>query len=218
MYFFNVRNSIGKFDAGDLKVTNISSAVQDERRRFFRIADLVHLSFKVVDEEISHKKSHVSNDILSTCSLSTALEMITHESRTLWRRIEYREPEVADYLSVLDTKIDLVAQALLLSMGADTKKPQNHEVNLSASGLAFDCDEALANGSFLEIKMVLSSFTAVLVLYGKVVYCKENTETESYALPYVIGIDYVNLLEEDREILIKHIFKRQMQQIRDSKE
>jgi hypothetical protein len=37
------------------------------------------------------------------------------------------------------------------------------------------------------------------------------------ALPFQIGIDYVNLQEQDREVLIKHVVKRQMQQIREQK-
>ena len=199
-------------------MSNNSTQANSERRRYFRIADSVNLSFTVLGEEDSTKKSYVSSDILGTCSLANALEMITQDSRMLLRRIEYREPEVADYLTILDTKIELVSKALLMLNGGQESKEHNYEVSLSASGLAFDSAELLPNGVFIEIKMVLSSYTAVLVLYGKVVYCRKRTDTLNNALPYLVGVDYINLQEEDRELLIKHIFKRQMQQIRESKE
>jgi hypothetical protein len=37
-------------------------------------------------------------------------------------------------------------------------------------------------------------------------------------MPFQIGLDYINLQDQDREILVKHVVKRQMQQIREQKE
>lgn len=195
-----------------------SKTYTDERRRFFRIDDYINLYYKVIDESaFTNQLSHVSTDILQSCSLSTALEMVTQEARTILRRIEHTDPEIAEYLAVLNTKIDLVAQAFL-AQGTGKQEHKSHNVNLSASGLAFDCAEHLPIDAYLELRVVLSSYTAVVVLYGKVVYCRENKASSTGDLPYMVGVDYVNLQEEDRELLIKHIFKRQMQQIRESRE
>jgi hypothetical protein len=58
---------------------------------------------------------------------------------------------------------------------------------------------------------------AVIVAYGKVVYCKKS-QSGDQQFPYLVGVDYVNMKDQDRELLIKHVVKKQMQQLRDKKE
>jgi hypothetical protein len=57
----------------------------------------------------------------------------------------------------------------------------------------------------------------VVVACGKVVYCKKSQSDEGRH-PFTIGVDYVNIKDQDRELLIKHVVKRQLQQIRENKE
>lgn len=189
---------------------------EKERRRFFRIDDEVNLYYKIVDEKTISQTSHLSNNVLGNCSLSAALEMVSQEAGIMMNRIERNFPDIADYLKLIDSKIDLIAQAQMMQ-GTDFKEKDTRNVNLSASGLAFDCDEAIDIGDFLEIKMLLVSCMAVIVTYGKVIYSKPKT-TEDNQFSHVIGVDYVNMKEQDRELLIKHVVKRQMQQIRENKE
>ena len=58
---------------------------------------------------------------------------------------------------------------------------------------------------------------AVIVTYGKVIYCKEKQPPDN-KFTHVVGVNYINMKEQDRELLIKHVVKRQMQQIRENKE
>jgi c-di-GMP-binding flagellar brake protein YcgR len=189
---------------------------EEERRRFFRIDDEVNLYYKPIDEKMVNRTSHISDNVLGNCSLAAALEMMSQESRFMMSRLERNSPEVADYLKIIDSKIELIAQALILQ-GSDFKEKDTINVNLSASGLAFDCSEKLNVDDYLEIKMLLVSCMAVIVTYAKVVYCKPKPDSSS-GFPYVAGVDYINMKDQDRELLIKHIVKRQMQQIRESKE
>lgn len=196
---------------------NKNKLQNEERRRYFRINDDINLFYKVITDHSLIKTSHLNSDILSNCSLSTALDLMTQEAKLTLHRIDQNEPEIAKYLAMLNSKIDLLAQALK-SLGADSTEYQTRTVSLSASGVAFDCEEALNIGDMLEIKMVLSSLTAVIVTYAKVVYCKINPENNADRLPYVIGVDYVNLQEQEQELMIKHMIKKQMQQIRKKKD
>ena len=187
----------------------------DERRRFFRIDDAINLYYKIVDEKEVIAASKMSDDVLSNCSLVTALEMLDQESRLIMFRIEKNEPEIAEYLKTLDSKISLLSQAVM-RQGNDFSESKMCNTNISASGLAIEIDHSIEVGEYLEIKLLLTSCIAVILIYGKVVYCKKNTEAGA-AIQYQVGIDYVNLNDQDREILIKHIVKRQMQQIREQK-
>ena len=194
-------------------MSKLNLAAIDERRRFFRIDDAINLYYKIVDEQDVIAASKMSDDVLSNCSLVTALEMLDQESRLIMFRIEKNEPEIAEYLKILDSKVSLLAQ-VVMRQGNDFSEGNMCHTNISASGLAIEIDHSIKVGEYLEIKLLLTSCIAVILVHGKVVYCKKNTE-EGAAMPYQIGIDYVNLNDQDREILIKHIVKRQMQQIRE---
>lgn len=186
-----------------------------ERRRFFRIDDEINLYYKKVDENIINQSSHISDNVLANCSLAAALQMISQESRMMMNRIERNSPDIADYLKLIDSKIDLISQAVMMQ-GAEFKEKDARNANLSASGVAFDSEEALQVGDFLEIKMLLASCMAVIVAYGKVIYCREKQPPDSRFM-HVVGVNYINMKDQDRELLIKHVVKRQMQQIRESK-
>jgi hypothetical protein len=188
----------------------------EERRRFFRIDDEVNLFYKKIDEKALTECSYISDSVLSNCSLSSALQMVSQESALLMYRLEKNYPDIADYLKMLDTKIDLLAQAVTMQVG-DFKENNTRNANISATGIAFDSEEELKEGEFLEIKMLLVNCMAVIVAYGVVVYCKSHQEQDKQ-YPYLVGVDYVNMKEQDRELLIKHVVKRQLQQIRSQKE
>jgi len=195
---------------------NTTNTSAEERRRFFRIDDEVNLFYQKVDEKMVLEPSHLSDNILSNCSLSAALEMVSQDSAQLLYRLERNQPDVADYLRLIDTKIDLLAQAIMLQ-GGEFKENNTRNANLSAAGIAFEVEQKLETGDYLEIKMLLVHCMAIIVAYGKVVYCKDSQSGDS-EYPYLVGVDYVNMKDQDRELLIKHVVKKQLQQIRDKKE
>lgn len=194
----------------------INMTKTEDRRGFFRIDDEVNLFYKKIDEKLVNEPHHVSDNILNSCSLSTALEMVSQESTLLLHRLDKSLPDVADYLRLIDTKIDLLAQAIMMQ-GFQFKENDTRNVNVSATGIAFNCEEPLKEGDYLEIKMLLVSSMAVIVTYGKVVYCK-NSESNDSQYPYFVGVDFINMKDEDRELLIKYVVKKQLQQIRDKKQ
>jgi len=196
-------------------VGDSNTTMAEDRRRFFRIDDAINLYYRVVDEQAVVAASNTSDDVLSSCSLVTALEVLGQESRSVLYRIEKKDAEIAEYLKLMDSKISLLSQAIL-QQGQESSDNKLCNTNLSASGLAIQVDKPIKEGEFIEVKLFLSSCVAVILVYGKVIYCKKN-DLASGEPPYQIGIDYINLKEEDREILIKHIVKRQMQQIRENK-
>lgn len=188
----------------------------EERRRFFRIDDEVNLFYQKVDEKTVLEPSYISDNVLSNCSLSSALDMLSQDSATLLYRLERNHPDVAEYLKLIDSKVDLIAQAIMLQ-GGQFKENDTRNANLSAAGIAFESEQCLETGDYLEIKMLLVHCMAVIVAYGKVVYCKDSPSGDGQ-YPYLVGVDYVNMKDQDRELLIKHVVKKQLQQIRDRKE
>jgi hypothetical protein len=194
----------------------INVAKTEDRRGFFRIDDEINLFYKKIDAKLVTEPHHVSDNILNSCSLSTALEMISQDSLVLMHRLEKNLPDVADYLKLIDAKIDLLAQAIMMQ-GFQFKESDTRNVNISATGMAFNCEEALQEGDHLEIKMMLVSSMVVIVTYGRVVY-RINSPSADGQYPYFVGVDFINMKDENRELLIKYVVKKQLQQIRDKKQ
>ncbi|MCQ8102670.1 PilZ domain-containing protein [Methylomonas sp. SURF-2] len=184
----------------------------EEKRRYFRVSDTINLLHRVVNEQQVNQRSHVSQDVLSACSLSAALEALNQEAAAMAPRLERRDPEMFEYLKLLDSKINLIAQSFSPPQGEFTDHDKR-EVSLSAAGVAFTNAEALPVGTLLELRMVLTSCLAVIVAYGRVAQCKDIS-ADNPEQPFAVCVEYVNMKEEDRELLIKHVVKKQMQQLR----
>ena len=187
-----------------------------ENRRFFRVADEISMIFKQVDAEyIKNNFSDVAEH-LEGGSLGAELELLNQECLLVLGRIERLSADLAEYLKIIDHKISLIAQALIKESNTLAKKPLRH-VNLSASGL--ECESSMAHnkGELLEIELLLPSSFAAIICYGHIVYCRDST-LEHKNHPFLIGMEFTHIREKDREIIIKHVVKRQMQQIRDNKE
>jgi hypothetical protein len=185
----------------------------EEKRRYFRVNDKINLLLRVVDESKISQRSHVSMDVLSSCSLSAALEVLNQEAAAVSSRLERRDPEVFEYLKIIDNKINLIASALNPREEAFSEHDM-HEVSLSAAGVAFTNEIALPVGTLLELRMLLTSCLVVIVAFARVVQCKDISQ-DNATYPFAICAEYINMNEEDRELLIKHVIKKQMQQLRD---
>lgn len=194
----------------------IDMAKTEDRRRFFRIDDEINLFYKKIDAKLINEQHRISGNILNSCSLTTALETITQDSIALEHRLEKSLPDVAEYLKLIDAKIDLLAQAIMMQ-GFHFEESDTRNVNISATGMAFNCEEALKEGDHLEIKVMLVSSMSVIVTYGRVVY-RTNSPSPDGRYPYFVGVDFVNMKDEDRELLIKYVVKKQLQQIRDKRQ
>jgi hypothetical protein len=185
----------------------------EEKRRYFRVNDTINLLHRVIDESKINQRSHVSTEVLGSCSLGVALDVLNHEAATLSSRLERRDPEMFEYLKIIDNKINLIAQALN-PQGNEFSEHEKRDVSLSAAGVAFTNDRALPVGTLLELRMLLTSCLAVIVAFARVVQCKDISKDDA-DYPFAICVENINMNEEDRELLIKHVIKKQMQQLRD---
>jgi hypothetical protein len=186
-----------------------------DRRRFFRINDEVDLYFRKIAEQEAQEVSHIDENVLTGSALPQIMAAVDQEMDGLLKRVAAAQPEAAQYLKLLNYKIDMLVQCLLHQ--DDLAKEKNScYVNLSASGLAFGSEQALNEGDFLELKILLPASRALVTTCCRVVQCRLNPSKEQ-RYPYVVSVDYMNMKEEDREILIKHVIKRQLAQLREHK-
>jgi len=186
----------------------MSEEVGQERRRFFRIDDEVALSYRLVADDELLRGEGLKITEKAPVSLANELEKMNEVSRIHFRHVEKESPEVARYFSFIEAKINLLAHHLM--MGTDelfvkTTQP----VNISGSGVSFTVGNALSVGDCVEVKFILRPSLASIKAFSKVVSCDPNGEQ------FKVAVEYNQLGDDDRDLLIRHVVKKQMNDIRE---
>lgn len=180
-----------------------------EKRRFFRIDDAISLSYQLIDE--TKAKEGLKSTIPNEYSLAATLDVLSQEALRIVQGLEKQNDPLLELYKVLDAKINALAQTLMFtSSNIDMQSCQ--EVNLSASGLAFQQLNPLELGQNLVLEMYLPSTLALIRVYGKVVKCEPLQNGQ-----YSICVDYTDIKEADQELLIKHVVRKQWQQLQEKR-
>jgi hypothetical protein len=186
-----------------------------DRRRFFRINDEVDLYYRKIARQEAGEASHIDENVLTGDALPQLMEAVGQEMNGMLKRIEVAQPDIAQFLKLLNYKVDMLAECML-QQNVLAREKNSYQVNLSASGLAFGSEQALSEGDFLELKILLPASRALVTTCCRVIRCRQNLSYES-RYPYVVSVDYMNMKEEDRGLLIKHVIRRQLAQLREQK-
>lgn len=187
-----------------------------ERRRFFRIEDRLALRYRLLDDdELASALARLESGYPDKLSLASGFAATSAQMRHTLDRFRRDMPDVASYLEALNEKLDLLVQ-LLATTDDDVGSQPTQEVSLSASGISFTADEPLPAHSNIEVKMLLfPSYTCILA-FGTVVHCGP-AETGRPSGRYSVGVDFTNLREADRDLIVRHVTQRQSTMLREAR-
>ncbi len=132
------------------------------------------------------------------------------DSQPVFNNILYN-PEVTDDLDGTAKRFPLPGVDSNWPTDTDFKGNDARNVNISASGIAFTCEDELNVGDYLAMKIMLASGIKGVLTYARVVYCKANKESDSQPSSFV-GAHFVNMRNEVHESLKKHVDKKRVQQ------
>lgn len=194
-------------------MNNSSDSVQDgERRDFFRIDDNAHLSYRVLEEENYRNRIAEADPFVgeAPCGVVAELRALTTQAGSVMTSIRKDDPNIAQYLGILERKIELIARLVESERHRDDKP--NSRVNIGAGGLSFSSAEPVEADSKVEVKLVLFPSYLCIRALGQVVRTREKS-TDA-ALPYRVGIEFTYLPEAEREALVKHTLERQSAMLR----
>ncbi|MEQ8938754.1 MAG: hypothetical protein RLT30_08620, partial [Gammaproteobacteria bacterium] len=127
-----------------------------DRRQFFRINDTISLKYRIVqNDDIEAEIRRSENEQQELSELKNAFNVI--EARILSRieRLQKSEPLVADILGLFDKKLTLMQHMLMNNDDNEDIMSNMQQVNLSASGMSFESNTPINEGSHLKIDMVL---------------------------------------------------------------
>jgi hypothetical protein len=191
---------------------------EDDRRQFFRIEDTVKLGIRPIDRpELEARVAEMEQGAVGNFSIMSSLEAVTAQMAVNLRRIESRDPDLAAYLRALDQKLEILGRAFL-TQESDLVSDQARPVNLSAGGFSLDYGEALPIGQAVEIRMLLFPSFIGLLSYGEVVGCDPLPADAGDGYSHQMRIEFVHLREQDRELLIRHVLRRQGEELRAHRE
>lgn len=178
-----------------------------ERRLYFRIDDYLDLEYLAVEED-TLRNTPAENLFPGSAALKTYSELkkIDSEASQLFYQIKDRDRQVADYLYLLNRKMDLLAQQLIskprLREGHDAEQRQ---VNISEGGLAFSNHEALKSGQALALNLTFLPTYVGLAIYARVARC-EPVHTGGYE----IAAEFETLTDAQQHLLSQQIMRAQM--------
>jgi len=182
----------------------------DDRREYYRIEDTIALEFSLLSGAEAYA-SDVLHDTSPLFNLLSDLHLMDFESQHLLRHISERDRPLANYLKVINKRIDLLGQAVAQSLLRDIGAPR--QVSLSEGGISFNNAQPVAPGSHLAIKMVLMPQALGLLLRAKVVHCSQRADGQ-----YEVGTEFEALTDAQRQLLARHILQRQALERRQARE
>ena len=183
---------------------------EDDRREYYRIDDTIALEFTLLSgaEALASDELHDSSPLFN---LLSDLHLMDFESQHLLRHISERDRPLANYLKVMNKRIDLLGQAVAQSLLRDIGTPR--KVSLSEGGVSFNNPQPVATGAHLAVKMVLMPQALGLLLRAKVVHCSPLPSQQ-----FEIGAEFEAVSDAQRQLLARHILQRQALERRQARE
>jgi len=185
-----------------------------DRRRYFRINDWVGLSYRSLDGDL-HKMSSAGDNV--QISSAQIVESINRELISALNVLWQGNPAAANVIGLLNKKVDFIAAELELSyLGGGLVNHEQTRVNISACGMAFECDEQFDAGHMLELNLLLKPTNSTLKLKSCVNACERVAGASGK--PYLLRLDFVSTDTHVREELIQHIVRRQSMQFSEQRQ
>ncbi len=182
--------------------------MSDERRRFFRIEDIVGLKSQVIEkQQLEQRLESFWND-QHQFSLRNEFNYKLEQHQADLQQIKNKMPELGRYLSVLQEQLDLLTDKILSN--DDSYITRETQVNISAQGISFRSDIKVNIDDIIELNLLLLPSQQKILVLAKVIDCQPDQEASG---GYTISLDFEHIHEADRELLVKHVHGKQLRSL-----
>jgi len=163
-------------------------------REFSRIDAYIPLQARLVPKE---EKQNIRSKV--------SCEAVMAEFRTL---TDVEDKVLSDWLRMLNAKLDAIINMLTFQREGFSAL-SFVKINISGSGLSFVSTEQYNQGDILELKMLFPMLPPVaLYVYGEIV------KVESAMNGFEIAVKFIAMDEDIRDEIIKFVFTRQRELLR----
>lgn len=165
-------------------------------REFSRVDANIPLEIKLIPKE---EKPHIKSRTSSAPFLYTPVD-------------EPSDKTLAEWIKLINAKLDYLINIFSLHQEGFSQLPVRR-VNISGGGMRFTSEQFFNIGDIVELKTVLETPAQVaLYLYGEVV------NVEKVDKNFLIFVKFINIDEDVRDYIIRFVFHRQRQIIRQKRE
>lgn len=180
-----------------------------ERRSFFRINSEIVLSFHSVDSYTLSQGTPEDEfpEDQKTLDVFNEIRRLDKDAAAYLSAVTEQHRVIAEYLKLLNKKIDLIAHQALASEYVSKEVRPTH-VNLSEGGLAFNSAKSIYKDSTLALRIMFMSDYSNISVFARVVRC-EAREDESEG--YRVACEFIDIEATKQEALAKHIMRAQLQ-------
>ena len=186
-----------------------AETLERNRRESFRINDRIALCVNPLSEaNYRQSRANMRNTQIKQRTLNSILAE-GDSQRGVLRHIRDSDPAIANYLQSLEERLDALARLLVGEQNITPDVP-THDVNISGNGVRFQHAQALTEGSHVELDLQLFPERTCLHMLATVVRSKEMQRRSKTGGRFMIAVDYCDIHEDDRELLIRHIHTLQM--------
>ncbi len=180
------------------------------KRSFFRVNDSVALAIKPLPGKTTADINALYEERRRDFGIVNEFLLARERYLPKLLRIRRRDPEIAEYISYLEDKIQKLAASMGRKKEMRKAKPTHH-VNLSASGIRFESDIPLETGAKVELTITLFPSGSPILVFGEVIRAVPDTH-HGASWSYVVNFSHIH--DEDMELLIKHVHARQLDELR----
>ncbi len=183
-----------------------------EKRSFFRINSDIIIDFHNVDSYSADHTSAESQFPDDTRSLNVFQEIkrLDREASAHLSSISELSRSLADYLSILNKKVDIAIQQHFADQSKQQDMPHTH-ANLSEGGIAFTTSKPIYKGSQIALQLRFMWDFSTIACFAKVMRCDPITSNKSTQEDtFKVACKFQRLSETQQEIIGKHIIQAQI--------
>ena len=186
--------------------------MNDDRRRYFRISDSIGIVYHRLQSGSSRANPAQEHEPLER--KPNLLDLMAEQDvrlEQLLREVETESPKVAELVNLFNQKLERVVNQLLVESDLLARIAfKAKEVSISACGLAFHNREPIDVGAVLSFELTLLPTETPVVTNGRIVGCDYDSETGRYFW----RVDFFAMSHSDQELLIQHIVRAQVGQLK----
>jgi hypothetical protein len=187
---------------------NASRASATDKRKYFRIDDVMFLSYRLISSAEVHSARNQDFRLpRHKFTYKANMDRLSRELHPLYNLIKLSDPDIALYLATLDKKINLLSEYLIEdNEAANDIEPQ--QVNIGAGGLAFISDEPFVLGVMLELQIKLLPEYIDVFSYGKVISCRQLQESTKQPA-YKTAVEFEFMDDDVRDLITRHVLGKE---------
>ena len=183
----------------------------ENRRECFRINDRVGLAIDVLSEPQYRQARGQAQAQRERLRVVNALLVESENQRPFLRKLQKRQPDLMAYLESVEERLQSLATVLRHEV-SDAPPTPTHDVNISGTGIRFFHSRRLAKGTRVLLDLHLFPSGTCLRLPGTVAWSKSEQIRGGERI--AVAVDYSDVPENDRELLIRHVHALQMDYVR----